>query len=117
MPLHRGESDVLVVDRHRGRERPHHRRHLGRPDPARVHDQLRLDLAGVRLDGGHLARRPEPDPGDTAPRLDPHAELSGGARERVRGDVRVDRAVALDPDRPVERLARRGRQQPHDLVR
>ena len=117
VPLHRGESNVLVVDRHRGRERPHHRRHLRRPDPAGVHDQLRLDRPGVGLDGGHLARRSEPDPGDAASGLDPHAELPRGVRESVRGDVGIDRAVPLDPDRPVERLARGGGQQPHDLIR
>ena len=117
VPIHGGESDVLVVDRHRGRERPHHRRHLRRPHPAGVNDQLRLDRPGVGVDGGHLTRRSEPDPGDAASGLDSHAELPGGVRERVRRDVRVDRAVALDPDRPVERLERGGRQQPDGLVR
>ena len=117
VPVHRGEGNVLVVDRHRGRERPHHRCDLGRPDPAGVDDQLRLDRAGVRLDGGHLARRPEPDPRDAASGLDLDAEVPGGVRESVRRDVGIDRAVALDPDRPVERLARGGGQQPHGLVR
>ena len=110
VPLHRGESHVLVVDRHRGRERPHHRRHLGGPDPAGVHDQLRLDRPGVGLDGDHLPRQSQPDAGDATSGLDPGAELPSGVRQSVRGDVGIDRAVALDPDRPVERLACGGRQ-------
>ena len=110
--VHRGESDVLVVDRHGGRERSDHRRDLGRPDPAGVHDQLRLDRPGVGLDGGYLPRWSEPDPGDATSGFDPRAELPSSVRKSVRRDVRVDRAVALDPHRPVERLTRGGRQQP-----
>ena len=117
VPVHRGERNVLVVDRHRRRERSDHRCDLRRPDSAGVHDQLRLDRTGVGLDSCYLTRRPESNPGDTASGLDPDAELPRRAGKRVRRDVRIDRAVSFDPDRAEERLARGGRQEPHDLVR
>ena len=102
--VHRLEGDVLVVDRHRRRERADHRRNLGRPDPAGVHDGLGLDRAGRRLDGAHLAARSEADTRHLRARADLDAESAGGVGEGVGGGVRVDAAVVAHPDRAVERL-------------
>ena len=110
------ERDVLVVDGDRRREGPHHRRHLWRPDPARVDDLLGLDAARVRHDAAHLAALPELDPGHPRSRADAHAELPPGGCDRVGGDVGIDVPVSRHPDRAVQRLRAGRRHEPDGLL-
>ena len=111
------QGDVLMVDGDGGGERAHHRRHLRRPHPAGVHDELRLDPAALGDDRVHPPPGPELDPGDAGVGEDARAELARGVRERVGRGVRVDAAVAGDPDGPVQRLRRRRRHERERLGR
>ena len=100
-----------MIDGNRRRERPDHRRHLRRPDSARVDDLLRFDPACVRPHSLHLAARSELDTGHARSRPNADSELAAGVGDGVRRDMRIDVAVTGHPDRAVERFrARRGQQ-------
>ena len=113
----RVQGDVLVVDGDGRREGSRHRRHLRRPHPAGVHDQLRLDPARLGRDRLDAASGAELDPGHGRVGEDARAEVARRVRERVGGRVGVDAAVALDPHRAVQRLDRRGRHERNGLLR
>ena len=112
----RCEGDVLVVDWDRRGERPNERRDLRRPDPARVDHALRLDPVSGGVNSAHLTPRAELDPRDARAGEEAYAELTGGCGERIGGGVRINGAVIRDPDRPVERVRRRGRHEADDIV-
>ena len=117
VPRHRRQRHVLVVDRDRGGERAHHRRHLRSPHAAGVDHALGLDAAALGVHRRHPSVLAELDPGDPRAGVDTDAQVAGGVRERVGRGVRVDAAVVGDPDGPVERLGGGGRHQRRRLVR
>ena len=102
VPVHRLQRDVLMVDRHRRRERPHHGRHLRRPDPAGVDHVLGLDPPAAGQHRPHRAPVIKLDPRHARVLQHRRPQLAGGVGQRVRGRVRVDAAVLLDPDRAVQ---------------
>ena len=117
VPGHRLHRHVLVVNRHRGQERAHHRGQLRPPDAGGVDDTWRLDRPRVGVHLADLASRAELDPRHPPAQREAHTELASGIGDRVRGDVRVDVAVVLHPDPAVQRLRRSPREAVEHLLR
>ena len=116
MAGHRLHGHVLMVDRNRREERPHHRRDLRRPDPRRVDDVLGLDTTLVGDDRLDRPVGAELDPGDARADPDLHAERTSRIGHRVGGDVRIDPPVVRHPDAAEDRGAVRLGQPREDLV-
>ena len=107
----REQRGVLVIDRRRDDEGPSHGGHLRRPDAAGDDDNLRFDPAGRCLHRLHRASRGQLDPGHPRVREDPHAQRARGVCQREGGGVRIEGAIARQPDRAKERIgADRGHQ-------
>ena len=109
MSLDGRQRDVLMIHGRGRHPRADHLADARRPHPRRVDDRLAPDAALLRADGDDFATRSAVDARYAAVLDDLHAELTRGIGQGVRRAVRVEPAVARNPDAAVERLRRRGR--------